>query len=231
MLGYPYGWLIAAGLFFLLLLIVAVSPVVIQGNIKRMGNDDDANLSVRALLGIINYQWKLPIAKFKGMGMEYKQEITAENLGGAQQDTSNKQVNAHTIMRSIDMVQMMLKHTDDLIGWVRKTLGHVQITDWQWRTKVGAGDAMWTAMITGMVWSVKTTSIGVMSQILRLIANPSLAVEPVYDKAHFSTEGHFTAKISFGYVIYAGVRLMMRIKKAKGLPKGIIGWQRILLRG
>ena len=46
-------------------------------------------------------------------------------------------------------------------------------------------------MITGMVWSVKTTSMGVMSQLIRLIANPKISVEPVYEKAHFSTEGKF----------------------------------------
>ena len=47
------------------------------------------------------------------------------------------------------------------------------------------------------------------------------SVEPVYEKAHFSTEGDFTAKISFGYVIYAGIRLMVQMKKSKGLPKGV----------
>ena len=65
MLGYPYGWLIAAGLFFLLLLIVAISPVVIKGHIKRIDDDDDAELRIRALLGIINYHWRLPTAMLK----------------------------------------------------------------------------------------------------------------------------------------------------------------------
>ena len=124
-------------------------------------------------------------------------------------------------MKAIHWVNMLLKQTDDLFGWVRKTLGHVQLTECTWKTKVGTDDAMWTAMITGMVWSVKTSSMGVMSQLIRLIANPKISVEPVYEKAHFSTEGDFTAKISFGYAIYAGIRLMVQMKKSKGLPKGI----------
>ncbi|MFC5650864.1 DUF2953 domain-containing protein [Paenibacillus solisilvae] len=231
MLGYPYGWLIAAGLFLLLLIIVAMSPVVIRGHVKRIGDDDDADLRIRALLGIVNYHWKLPIVKLKGMGMEFKREMTAENMGGSQQDTSNNHVNAKTIMKSIDRAKMMLKHTDNLLGWVRITLGHVQLTEWRWKTKVGTGDAMWTAMITGMVWSVKTTSIGVISQLIRLMADPKLAVEPVYEKAHFSTEGNFTAKIRFGYAIYAGILLLFQMRKVKGIPRGIVGWQRILLRG
>jgi hypothetical protein len=231
MLGYPYGWLIAAGLFFLLLLIVAMSPVVITGHIKRIEDNDDAELRIRALLGIINYDWQLPIAQFKGMGMDFKKEMTAENMGGTHQGTSDMHVDVHSIMKAIHRMNLILKHTDNLIGWVRRTLSHVRLTECRWKTKVGTDDAMWTAMITGMVWSVKTTSIGVMSQLIRLIANPKISVEPVYEKAHFSTEGDFKAKISFGYVIYAGIRLMVQMKKSKGLPKGIIGWQRILLRG
>ena len=89
MLGYPYGWLIAAGLFFLLLLIVAISPVVIKGHIKRIDNDDDAEFRIRALLGIINYHWRLPTAMFKGMSMNFKKEMTAENMGGTLQGASD----------------------------------------------------------------------------------------------------------------------------------------------
>ena len=50
---------------FLLLLIVVMSPVVITGHIKRIEDNDDAELRIRALLGIINYDWQLPIANLK----------------------------------------------------------------------------------------------------------------------------------------------------------------------
>ena len=95
MLGYPFGWMIAAGLFFLLLLVIACSPVVIRGHIKRVGDNDDAELRIRALLGIVNYHWKLPEMKMKGIGMELKRELTAENIGGSESKVNKSKVNAN----------------------------------------------------------------------------------------------------------------------------------------
>lgn len=232
MLGYPFGWMIAAGLFFLLLLVIACSPVVIRGHIKRVGDDDDAELRIRALLGIVNYHWKLPEMKMKGIGMELKRELTAENIGGSESKVNKSNVNAKSIMQSIEWSHALLRHADDLLGWVRRTLGHIHVTEWKWTSAIGTGDAMWTAMLTGMAWSVKTTAIGVLSQLIRLEADPAMAVQPVYQAPHFSTEGKFTAKINFAYAIYAGFRISVKLKRAaKGMERGVVGWQRILLRG
>ncbi|WP_308639095.1 DUF2953 domain-containing protein [Paenibacillus silvisoli] len=231
MIGYPLGWMIGAGLIFLFVLIALLSPVVIRGHVKRIGSDDDAELRVRALLGLIHYHWQLPVVRFKGMSVELKKEMTAENAGGGESDVRMKNVDAHSIMHSIDMTHMLLKHTDDLLGWVRNTLNHVHLTELRWKTAVGTGDAMWTAMLTGMVWSVKTTALGVASQLIRLNAEPNLTVEPVYQKAYFATEGQFTAKVTFGYAIFAVIRLYVRMKRAHGIPGGLLGLQRILLRG
>jgi hypothetical protein len=166
------------------------------------------------------------------LGLELKRELTAENIGGSNSDVQSKSVNAKSIMKSIDWTHALLRHTDDLLGWVRRTLNHVRVTEWKWTSAVGTDDAMWTAMLTGMAWSVKTTAIGVLSQLIRLETDPEIAVQPVYQQAYFSTEGKFTAKISFGYAIFAGIMLAVKMKHAaKGVPGGIAGWQRILLRG
>lgn len=231
MLGFPYGWVIAASLFFLLVLVIACSPVVIRGHISRIGENDDAELRIRALLGFVNYHWKLPEVKFEGLGMHFKRETTAENIGGRASGEGRSDVNASSILKSIDWTHALLRHTDDLLGWVRTTLGHVRLTEWQWKSAIGTGDAMWTAMLTGMAWSVKTTAIGVLSQLVILRAQPDIAVQPVYEKAHFATDGRFTATVPFGYAFYAGIRLTVKMKHAvEGVPQGILGWQRILLR-
>ncbi|MFC4808442.1 DUF2953 domain-containing protein [Paenibacillus sp. GCM10023250] len=232
MLGYPFGWMIAAGLFFLLLLVIASSQVNISGHFKRVGENDDAELRIRALMGLVHYHWQLPVVKAKGFGLELKRELTAANIGGVHSNTDKSHVDPKNIASSINKAQAILRHTDELLGWVRRTLNHVRITEWKWASAVGTGDAMWTAMATGTAWSVKTTTIGVLSQLVRLETDPELSVQPVYQGAHFTTEGRFTAQITFGYALYAGIRLAVKMKKvAKGVPRGLVGWQRILLRG
>lgn len=232
MLGYPFGWMIGAGLFFLLLLILALSPVVVRGQYRRIGTDDNAELRIRALFGMINYHWELPIVKFKLSNVEVKEEISAENAGGKSNDSSMQHINSHTIMQSIDRWKLLLKQTQDMMGWMRTTLSHVKLTEWKWKTQVGVDDAMWTAMLTGLIWSVKTTTIGVLSQFIRLTADPRVSVDPVYSRAYFTTEGQFTASLSFGYAIFTAVRLIFKMRKAEnGVPGGFVGLQRILMRG
>ncbi|MBW7456523.1 DUF2953 domain-containing protein [Paenibacillus sepulcri] len=230
MLGYPLGWMIAAGLFFLLLLAAALSPVVIRGHVKRIGQDDQAELQIRALMGLVHYHWKLSDIRKKEKGLEVKKEAAAENLGGSKQQSSTDHLDSQTAMKSFQTVIQILGQTRDLFGWARRTLGHIHVTEWKWHTAVGTGDAVWTAMVTGFIWSAKTTSIGLLSQLIRLTHDPVLTVQPLYNQIYFATEGRFKARIRLGYAIYATIVLMYRLKKVKGIPKGLVGWQRILMR-
>ncbi|MFB9325279.1 DUF2953 domain-containing protein [Paenibacillus aurantiacus] len=230
MLGYPFGWWIAAGLFLLLIVAVFMSRVVIHGTAKRIGTDDHAELRIRGLMGLIHYHWEMPVMKMKGSGVEVKREKSVRNIGGDSEQTSKDKVDAQSVIRSIDWMNMLLKQTDSLLGWLKTTLNHVHMTEWRWRTAVGTGDAMWTAMATGMVWTIKTTAIGVLSQMIRLKTDPQISVEPVYASAHFSTEWHFTVKLRFGYMIFAGIYLLFKMRHMRGIFRGLVGWQRILLR-
>ncbi|MBB3109234.1 hypothetical protein FHS18_001286 [Paenibacillus phyllosphaerae] len=232
MLGYPFGGWIAAGLFFLLLTAVLLSRLVVRGIVSRIGEDDHVELRIRGLMGLVNYHWELPIMRFTSLskGVEMKQEKTSTNMGGDSEQISKEKVDKETIIKQIDWMRVLLQQTDQLLGWVRITLNHVHLTDWRWRSAVGTGDAMWTAMLTGMAWTVKTTAIGVISQLIRLKTEPKVTVEPVYAKAHFSTEWHFSAHIRLGYAIFAGVHLLYRMRKARGILRGLVGWQRILMR-
>jgi hypothetical protein len=230
MIGYRYGWIVAAGLFFLLVLAGLLSPAVIRAHIKRVNDDDYAEITFRAVFGLVNYRFQLPIIRLKGLGMELRRELLAENIGGGHADSSTSTLTLQSMMKSMDTIKMLMKHKHLLLGWVRFTLKHVSITEWRWRTAVGTGDAMWTAMMTGTVWSVKTTVIGLVSQLVRSMAEPQIGVEAVFDKPHFSTEGHVTAKMNLGFLIFATVNLMFRLKKVPGLKKGIVGWERILMR-
>jgi hypothetical protein len=231
MLGFPLGWMIAAGLFFLLVFTAGMSPLTITGRVKRVGDNDEAELRIRALLGLIHYHWRLPDIRFKGFTMELKKEMFAEDLTDSKQQSTMADINVHKIMQTFRKLELILDQPGDLFGLARRTLGHVKLTEWQWRTAVGTNDAMWTAMVTGLIWSAKTTAIGLLSQIVRLTADPQLTVEPVYNEPHFSTEGQFNAKIRLGYALFAGIVLIPRIRKAQGTQRRAHGWRRILMRG
>jgi hypothetical protein len=226
MLGYPYSWIMAAGLFFLLILtVILTSPVVINGQLRRIGNNDDAEIKVKALYGIIRYRYKVPIIQFTGNSIEMKKQVSNTNAGINTWKQFSDELDADKVVSSIERMNLMLKMTRDLNGWIRHTLTKVRLVEWNWSTSVGTGDAMWTAMATGLVWSVQTSILGLLSQMVKINAEPKMDVQPIYQKATFTTEWSCIAQIRFGYAILAGLQLLVRIKKVKG---GVKAWQNIL---
>lgn len=227
-LGYPYGWITAAGLFFLFLLaLIMASPVVIKGQVKRSGKNDDAELFVKALYGIIKYRIKIPIVQFTGSSVELKEQVSMSGAGINTWKQFNDDIDAERVVSTLDKLKQILELTRNLTGLMKQTLTKVRLTEWNWSTTVGTGDAMWTAMATGLVWSVQTSILGVLSQMVKLHAEPKMNVQPIYQHPAFTTELVCIAQIRFGYAILAGLQLLVRMKKWKG---GVKAWQNILFK-
>ncbi|CAM4502987.1 hypothetical protein FHS16_004518 [Paenibacillus endophyticus] len=228
MLSYPYGWMTAASLFFLLILIMVLSSqVVIKGHLQRIGHNDDAEVNIKALFGIIRYTLKVPIIQFTGTSVQLKEEVSKTSAGINTWKEFNKDIDADKVVSGIDKLKHLLEMTRNLTGWARKTLTKVRLLEWKWHTSVGTGDAMWTAMSTGLVWSVKTSIIGLISQMVKLQAEPQMKVQPIYQRTAFTTEWSCIAQIRFGYAILAGLQLLVRMRKMKG---GVKAWQNILFK-
>jgi len=226
MLGYPYGWLIGAGLFFLLIVIMLLSPLTVNGWAKRVGQDDRAGLHVHGLFGMLHYKWELPVIRLKGFAIELKRELNKETPVGQNEDTSTKQVDKDTIMYIISELKQFLWATDQLLKWAKMTARHIRLTEWKWRTALGTDDVVWTAMLVGAVWSVKTTFLGVLSQFLRLQAEPQMNVEPLYNQNQFSTDWEMKAEMRLGTIVFSAIVLVYRIVKVRGIRGSFSFWQR-----
>lgn len=227
MLGYMYGWMTTAAVVLLFLAAVMISPVRIRGEFSRTGSDDDMEFVVRALFGLVCYRKRIPVLRFVGTGVDMKLDNEETRIADQKQYSVMDRIDPERIAEMMKNVKERLARTDDLTGWTRQMLRKIKLKEWKWSTTVGVNDAMWTAMVTGMLWSLKTTSIGVISQLVRLTSAPQLTVEPDYGKAQFSTRWSCIAQISFGYAILAGLQLLFRMKRSKG---GVKLWQNILFR-
>lgn len=221
---YPFGWMTAAGLFFLFIFsIVIASPVVISGHFAKSGNNDDAEIAIKALFGLYRYRLKVPVIKYLGASIELKEQVSKSNTGINTWKQFNEDVNADDIARALNRFKDILEMTRNLTGWARQTLTKVKLMEWKWNTSVGTGDAMWTAMTTGFVWSVKTGVIGVLSQMVKLKTEPQMAVSPNYQRSHFSTEWSCIASIRLGSAMLAGWKLFFRMRKGRR-KEGGGGW-------
>lgn len=230
MRGFPegwMGWLIAASLFFLAIVVISSSHVVAIGRLTRKNEDDQLSFHIRALFGWINYVWEVPIMAMSAGAVDIKTE-TKSRLDENSPKESTEHVGMRSVMHRVEQLQQLVRHTDRLTNWLGTSLSRVKLVEWRWMTAVGTGDAMWTAMACGGVWTAQTALLGLSSQFVRLRAVPYMTVTPVYSHSHFSTEWSCIAKIRFGYAIVAGLHLLVRIRRVKG---GLTTWQNILFKG
>ncbi|GGF87531.1 hypothetical protein GCM10010916_01090 [Paenibacillus abyssi] len=206
---------------------IAAMHIEILAKVRKKNEDDYLSFRVQAVWGIINYHLEVPFIRFLDEKVQVKQEQTDNFPVGDNRKGGLEKISIEMIMDKLEKARILLKYTDHLTAWVRKTLTHVKITAWDWRTTVGTGDAAWTAMATGFFWSAQTALLGGISQIMRFLAVPRMQVEPEYNQTLFTTEWSCIAKIRFGYAILAGLHLLVRIRKVKG---GVTAWQNILFK-
>lgn len=226
MLGTLYGWIVACG-FFVLLAIAMLSPIVVTAQFAKRGKNDEMELRVKALFGLLTYKRKVPVMKWQGASLQMEEERRTAGAGIDSWKQYEVDIDAEKVASKVEKLKDLLHLTRNLKEWTKKTLARVKLVEWRWSTSVGTGDAMWTAMTTGLVWSVKSSLIGLLSQLIQLNTQPVMSVNPNFARPAFSTEWTCIAKIRFGYAILAGLQLLVRMKKWKG---GVKTWQNILFK-
>ena len=91
---------------------------------------------------------------------------------------------------------------------VRKFLKRIVIKHFEWHSLVGVGDAAHTGVITGALWTIKASIIGLLSNSLRLKEMPVLSVTPHFQMAIIQTRITCIFQFHIGYAIFAGLKLI-----------------------
>ncbi|USB35042.1 DUF2953 domain-containing protein [Paenibacillus sp. YPG26] len=224
-------WL--GGLLLLLLILIfaaLISRIKLTLNVNKLGKDDTILIEVSALFGLFKYHYEIPMLKFKNLkqGLQVKEKKEA-NVKQDEQKEDQTNIGKDKIDYWIDNWKSMLAATHDLKLWLNRTLREVKVRHLDWTTELGLSDAVHTAQLTGALYGVKYSLVGMLSYQLRLLVPPKLFVIPIYgNQPHFSTKMTCIAEIRCGYAIYAGLVLIVRVLKVKG---GAKKWQNILFKG
>ncbi|MEW8986888.1 MAG: DUF2953 domain-containing protein, partial [Bacillus sp. (in: firmicutes)] len=114
-------------------------------------------------------------------------------------------------------LETLIKHVVSMHKIIRNFLRKVSINDIQWHSVVGVGDAATTGTLTGALWSVKGSLLGLLSLYMRIKEMPKLSISPSFLRP--VSETHFQCMIQFriGYAMLAGIKLVKYWKG--GRPK------------
>ncbi|PLT45601.1 DUF2953 domain-containing protein [Paenibacillus sp. FSL W8-1187] len=227
-MGAWFGWLAVVLVPLLLAAAIAAVPVRARAELSRHEGDDNLSLQVKTLFGLLKFKWEIPMMKLGKNGLQVEELAQADSPSLLHAESADKKdIGASRIAELLQDAWKLLRRTENLTGLVRRTLNKVEISRWTWRTTIGTGDAVWTAMSTGAVWSLQTAALGLLSQLCRLTAKPQMDVQPDYRSARLETSFDCIAEIRLGNAILAGLQLLVRMMRTEG---GVRLWQNILFK-
>lgn len=186
-------------------------------------------MKIRALFGLVSLRYDIPLIQFISLTRGVQVKVGEENKNIPMEDKEDDAtITWEKINNSYDKFMKFLSEVSDYFYWLKQTMAKIHVTEFNWYTRLGIGEAPETAIATGMAWAVKSTVAGWLFQFVKLRKAPQLSVVPMYNRTLFSTELSCITKIRTGNAIIAGLKLLVRMIKAKG---GIRRWQNILSKG
>ena len=198
----------------------------------REGQDDQFDVKIKALFGLLHFHYSVPSIKFESLlkGISVEREVSTNMpIPNADKLKSNNDINIDRkfVISSYEKWKVLVHHVLGFHHWFISTLRHTHCTKISWATDIGLDDAAETAITTGMIWGLKTSILGAFFHRIKLEAQPQLAVVPQFNQTMFRTHLDCSLMIRMGYALYAGLRLFVRIVKVKG---GLRTWEKTLTK-
>jgi flagellar biosynthesis/type III secretory pathway chaperone len=213
-------------LLFLIIVLLLLSHIKLRLLVKKNNKDDMILLDVTLFYGMISQHYNIPMIEMKNLqdGLVIVEEVSNSlHKGQAEQEQA---INKNKIKQWMDNFKAMLMATLGLKKWINSTLRHVKVSQLDWSTNIALSDAAHTATLTGLIWALKSTLVGVLSYHISLRKHPNLFVVPKFGcPPLFVSELQSKAQIRCGYALYALLILIFRVMRQK---KGLRKWLRIL---
>ncbi|AYV74161.1 DUF2953 domain-containing protein [Bacillus circulans] len=199
---------IIIGAFLLLLLFSFFLKLTIHIRYYHKKDNDDLKIEVRALFGIIRYKKTIPLIKIDEDSPTLVIEEETEITGKKEKIEDTKQFSGSDLLNFLSNSQELLNHVVHFHRIVRSFLAKLTIKNIEWSSIVGLGDAAHTGMISGAIWSVKGSIIGMISNYMKLHDMPKINIYPQFQGV--ASETLFSCMIQFrlGHAMMAGIKLV-----------------------
>ena len=161
--------LIVCILLFLLIVSIFLTKLKVSIHYFHFQDDDSLKIEFKAWLGLIKYKLNVPLIKVDDNSPTIV--IKGEVQSGTKEETKKKntmQYSGEDVLNSLRDMKTILKHIVSFHRIIRHFCTKVNVTQLEWHTIIGVGDAAFTGMLTGAVWAVKGSITGIISHYFRL---------------------------------------------------------------
>ncbi len=167
--------LIACILLFLLVFAIILTKLKVSIHYSHYQDDDTLKIEFKAWFGLIKYKINIPLIKVDDNSptIVIKEEVQSGRTE-KQKKKDAKQFSVEDMLNSIRDMKAILEHVVSLHRIIRNFFKKSKCNKAGMAYSHGVGDAALTGMLTGALWTIKGSVIGMISHYFRLLENPSM---------------------------------------------------------
>jgi hypothetical protein len=192
---------------FLFILII-FSKITIYLNYYHHKDDDNLKVEIRLWFGLIRIKKQIPLIKVD----DNSPSIILKESEKSNEETENnekvKQITPQKLINSLKNFREIIEHVFQLNSIVKNFLKKVTIQRFEWQSAIGVGDAVYTGVAAGALWSVKGAIVGVLSNYLRMKEMPKIMVQPNFQQMVTSTDLLCMFQFRIGHAMLAGLKIV-----------------------
>jgi Protein of unknown function (DUF2953) len=209
--GWVWALLILSALLVIIIILIIITKLTITLTLYHGNDNDHFKVKLRAWFGLLRYTIDVPLVKLDDDGPNVvveEKKMRGKEKAPSSEKESKKKISPKDFINSLHDTKEILTHVKGFHKIIRTFLKKVKIDHIHWKTLFGTGDAASTGTMTGAIWGLKGSIIGIISGYMRLQSPPSVEVIPSFQKAIIQT--HFSCIIQFriGNAILVGFKIL-----------------------
>lgn len=193
------------------LLLLPFAKITVNLSYFHNQDDDELKVKISTFFGLASYRINVPVLQ---VDKDSPAIVVKEEQHSAMGDTEKtKKITPEIIIRDIRKMKDFLRHVVGFHKIVRRFLAKITISKFTWKSIVGLGDAALTGTLVGAVWGIKGSTLGLISNYMKLKVNPCIEVHPHFQNLTSHTEISCIFSFRLGHAIIAGLQIVKHWKK------------------
>jgi hypothetical protein len=140
-------------------LITVVTTTIIFVEYNRQDWDDFLTLKLKAVWGILRYEFVIPLMEFDKMGIQFR-KVKDKTLASGKREDEKVDVKIMDIIKKFNYFRESYNRNSVMICKIKDYLkGRLKLDNYKLEAEIGTGDAFYTALANGLAW----TAAGIIS--------------------------------------------------------------------
>lgn len=198
-------------LILLILFLLIITKLTVTLSLYHGNDNDHFKVKLRAWFGLLKYTIDIPLVKLDddGPNVVFEEEKKKGNESNpSNKKVSKKKITPNDFIDSLNDTKEIIIHVQSLHRIIRSFLKKVKLDHVQWKTLFGTGDAASTGTLTGTIWGMKGSIIGILSGYMRLQSIPVIEVTPTFQHAVIQTQFSCIIQFRIGNAILVGFKIL-----------------------